>query len=137
MAHSKVFMLETMSKFSSEIMDLLKKEGVQIKDDHLRIPEDANILRADFIREGYNWLVEQYAGPYSQVKEVKNLLSEEIWDRYQKWGGFEEHRECVMLREALVELRKALVSRERPDFFKKTIIGKKLNAATKKRVSKA
>lgn len=131
MAHSKAFMLEEMHKNAGAIMTILLEEDVQIKPDYLHIPENSEKLRADFIRPAFHWLKEVYAREYYDVREVKKLLPDHIWKRYKDWGGFDEHRECVMLREALSQLRRAVVARTRPDFFKKTIIAKKFKEIAK------
>lgn len=131
MAHSKTFMLEEMHKTAGAIMTILLEEDIQIKPDYLHIPENAAKLRADFIRPAYYWLNEVYGNEYYKVREVKKLLPDHIWKRYKEWGGFDEHRECVMLRESLSVLRRAVVTRSRPDFFKKTIIAKKFKEIAK------
>lgn len=132
MAHSKSFMLDAMQQRAKEIMLLLTAEDVSIKQDHLSIPENASILRADFIRPAYHWMVEVYEVEYNDVQEIKRLLKPEIWQRYKAWGGFDEHREMVLLKARLSDLRQRLVSRDRPDFFKKTKIAKGLKRAQKK-----
>lgn len=132
MAHSKSFMLDAMREQAAKIMDLLTAEGVAIKPDHLTIPENAEKLRADFLRPGFHWLYEIHDNEYDAVIQIKKLLKPEIWQRYKEWGGFDEHREMILLRERLSDLRKRLVSRDRPDFFKKTVIAKALKRAEKK-----
>jgi hypothetical protein len=132
MGHSKSFMLDAMHKYAGAIMTLLNEEDVKIKEGHLGIPEDATILRADFIRPAYHWLLGVHDLEYNDVLDIKRLLKPEIWKRYKDWGGFDDHREMVLLQARLSELRRKLVSRERPDFFKKTLIAKGLKRAQKK-----
>ena len=120
MAHSKESMLEEMGLKGSYIMATLLEEGVTIKPDHLDIPIDALELRADFIRPAHHWLVGIYEKEYAAVRRIKKMQPDEMWARYKKWGGFEEHREVLLLKAALHTLRTLLVSRTRPDFFKKS-----------------
>lgn len=131
MAHSKVFMLQVMAEKRNEIVSTMLEEGINIKEDILNIPEGAESLRADFIRPAYHWIVDVHAREFYNVREVKKLLAPEIWTRYRTWGGFEDHREVVMLREAMSDLRQRIVSRDRPDFFKKTVIQKKMKHEAK------
>ncbi len=132
MAHSKAYMIDNMMTMGTEIMDLLMKEKITIKENALLIPENSEDLRADFIRPGFKWIMQIYETEYKKVKRVKGLLPEELWTRYRKWGGFDDHREVILLRQSLNELRMMIVSRKRPDFYKK----KKYEKA-KNRISKA
>jgi len=120
MALSKESMLEEMRLKGGAIMATLMEEDVKIKPDHLHIPEDGMKFLADFIRKAHHWLVAVYDAEYAEVRRIKKMQPDEMWARYKKWGGFEEHREVVLLNNALVTLRAKLVSRERPDFFKKS-----------------
>lgn len=113
-------MLAEMNTMGLEIMKLLKEEGTKIRDNHLVVPEDSNELRADFIRPAYKWIAEIYQNEYAKARRVKGLLSDELWKRYREWGGYEDHREMVLLRKACNALRASLVSQKRPDFYKRT-----------------
>ena len=120
MAHSKESMLEDMHLKGGAIMVLLLEEEVQIKPDQLHVPEDGADFRAGFIRAGFKWINEVYENEYAKVTRIKKMQPDEMWARYKKWGGFEEHREVVLLRDALSVLRAKIVSRSRPDFYKKS-----------------
>lgn len=120
MAHSKAYMLAEMNVMGNEIMTLLLKEETKIRKNHLIVPEGSEELRADFIRPAYKWLANIYHNEYAKARRVRGLLSDELWARYKSWGGFDEHREVVLLRKACNDLRTALVSQKRPDFYKRT-----------------
>jgi len=124
-------MITNMDSMGIEIMDLLIKEDVTIKHNALVILEDSEKLRADFIRPGFKWISEVYSIEYKKVKRVKGLLSEELWKRYKEWDFFEDHREMILLRQSLNELRTAIVSRKRPDFYKKKKYEKQKNRVSK------
>jgi hypothetical protein len=113
-------MLEEMTLKCGAIMTTLGEEDVTIKVDQLHIPEDADQLRADFIRPAYYWVGSLYETEYAEVKRIKDMQTAEMWARYKKWGGFEDYREVLLLNAALSELRAKIVSRSRPDFFKKS-----------------
>lgn len=92
----------------------------KVKEAHLIVPENAEELRADFIRPAFYWIQEVYIGEYTDYKRIRDLCTEEIWTRYFLWTpDFDDHREMIMLRHAASALRKRIVSRTRPDFFKK------------------
>lgn len=129
MAHSKVSMLSDMSTQGIEIMDTLVREGVSIKPEHLNVPDGSEDLRADFIRPAYHWVADLYESEYTEITRIKAMQPDEIWSRYKLWGGFEDHREVVLLKEALNALRTKLVSRKRPDFYKKSTREKAFKAA--------
>ncbi len=125
-------MLRTMRMYAHDMKASLG-ECESLKTDILDVPEDADKLKADFIKSGYKWICEIRIGAWKVYRDVKILLSEEQWERYKNWGSMEEHREMVMLRESLVALRKAVKHRDRPDFYKKG----KLNAALRKHAGKS
>lgn len=120
MAHSKESMLEEMRLKGGAMIATLLEEDVNIKPDQLHIPEDADKFRADFIRPAHHWLVEVFATEYAEVRRIKRMQPDEMWARYKSWGGFEEYREVTLLNKALSTLRKRIVSRTRPDFYKKS-----------------
>lgn len=120
-------MLRTMRMHAHDMKGAIAEcEG--LKDDILDVPDDAEKLKVDFIKPAYAWICELRTIVWKKYRDVKNLLSDTLWERYKQWGGFEDHRECVLLRESLVAFRKAVRHRDRPDFYKKG----KLNAALKK-----
>ena len=105
-----------------------------IKEGYLQVPEYAEICRSEFIIAAHKWLEDIHEGVYKVVMDVRKLLPETLWNRYKAWGeDFDEHREVKMLKEALVIFRKAIVSRKRPDFFKRG----KYNAELKRRTKKS
>ena len=120
MAHSKESMLEEMRLKGGAIMAMLTEEEVTIKPDHLHIPEDAIELRADFIRPAYYWLGGIYEKEFVEVRRIKKMQPDEMWARYKRWGMSDDYREVTLLKSALHALRTILVSRTRPDFFKKS-----------------
>lgn len=120
MGHTKDSMLEEMRLKGGAMMATMLEEDVSIKVDQLHVPEDATDLRADFIRPAHHWLVQVYAKQYAEVRRIKKMQPDEMWARYKNWGGFEEYREVLLLKDALSTLRSTIVSRKRPDFYKKS-----------------
>lgn len=121
MGHSKAFLLEDMRRKAGEIMAVLVGEDVSIKPDHLLLEDgDIDHLKITFIRPGFYWIRGVYEEEYEEVNKIKKLLPDHLWARYKSWGGFDEHREVVLLKDALIKLRAKVVSRDRPDIFKKS-----------------
>ncbi len=109
-----------------------------IKEEYLQVPENAEICRSEFIIAAHKWLEGIHEGAYKAVMAVRKLLPETLWDRYKAWGeDFSEHREVIMLKEALVIFRKAIVSRKRPDFFKRGKYNGEIKRRSKKSKTKA
>lgn len=102
---------------------------IKATDGYLRIPADVlEHLPEEMLAEGHRWLKAIYEGRFLKWCRVWRLRTPEMWRRYFTWGGFENHREMVMLREVSHEVRQAVVSRARPDVFKKG----KINVILKK-----
>jgi len=133
MSKSKDEMLKIIHAIEADIKPIFAE--AKIKDNHLELPENANELPATMIRAGLKWLEEIHTKEYAAVKTVKRLLPDEIWKRYEQWEGFSDHQEVVLLKEKMVLFRKVVVSRNRPDLFKKGIVNeffKKKSKDTKK-----
>lgn len=97
-------------------------DQIAVKSDHFDFvldPFKLEILPLAIIKEAREWCRELFTVEYAKILSIKKLLSDELWKRYELWGGFEEHRECVMLREALDQFRKKIVDKNRPIYFKK------------------
>jgi len=109
--------LETMG---TAIMELLIREGAVIKLKHLEVPENADHYKAEFLRDAHTWLEDVTKTQYAAARRIYAMQTPEMWARYKNWGIFDEHREVILLRKATNELRARVVSRARPDFFKKS-----------------
>jgi hypothetical protein len=116
-------------------------EQAGMKNDHFSFifeKENLSDLDIDFLQKALDWIYSIYVLEYHQVLNIKQLLSDEIWKRYQTWGGFEEHRECVLLRKSLGDFKHMITHPERPDFFKKGKLDAKLKSAKQEsKVSKS
>jgi hypothetical protein len=107
-----------------------------VKEGHLAVPKDALDFRVEFIRPAFYWIEEVYSTEYTGYKRIRDLCTEEIWSRYFLWApDFDDHREMVLLRKAASGLRKRVVARSRPDFFKKGKINEQVKI--KKRADSA
>lgn len=135
MAKSKVAMLEEMGMNIGVMNPLLTKAGCQ-SIVLIDCCSEQSTLPATFIREGYKWLAELYSTVYADVVAIRRLLPEEHWDRHEAWGE-EDLREVIMLKNALILLRKAWISQKRPAFFKKVGMKDELQRASKKINSKS
>lgn len=110
-------------------------DQVGIKKDHFSFcieKEGLEDLDTEFLEVASDWIDTVYILLYGDILQIKKLLSEETWKRYQTWGGFEEHRECVLLRGALDRFKEMITSKDRPDFFKKGKLDAKLKSTKSK-----
>lgn len=101
----KIDMLtEIKERLSSKAIQLCKIPESKLKVDESRSYED--------IHEALIWIRHL---PIDAVMEIRNLLSEEIWQRYELMDC-EDFREIILLNERLSILKIALS--KRPNFFK-------------------
>ena len=105
-------------------------------DGYLDVPQSSEELLINYIRAGYKWLDDIYQNEYKKVLNIWKLLPKAIWERYKTWGDFSEHRESVLLKEAIINFKKTIKRKSRPDFFKKGNINAKIKAIIKKRSGK-
>jgi len=115
--HSKEHMLTVMASHLTAMDTALKHAN--IKEGHLAITEKAAELPVTMIREAFHWVEELFQCEFHGYQKVRKLCTEEIWTRYLAWEDFADHREVVLLKKAAFLLRQKVVSRKRPDFFKK------------------
>jgi len=114
MALSRV---KTIERINDMLADMAKLFDIgKIKPVFVHV--DSAILPAELVREGYQWLVAVHQGPFQQVLNIWKLCPEQVWDRYFLFGGFEEHREMMLLHKALVHLKKSMY--RRPVLFTKS-----------------
>ena len=79
------------------------------------------VLKAPFIREGYNWLLKINNNEGLKLIKIRSLCTQDQWKKYKMFGDCsEQFREVKMLREAQDNLYTAIRSQKRPKFFKKT-----------------
>lgn len=110
-----------------EIADLLTEmrpafERIGVKRNFPFLHPRSNELPSDIIIEAWRWLKYLHAGVYADYMRVRKLLPEEIWKRYALLGGFENHREVVMLRDAGKLVRSHVTHVARPSLFKRSFV---------------
>ena len=101
-----------------DLMEPLLIEA-NIPEDYLDFPEDAKYFEQHVIEVAHKWILGIYNKEYREAKAIKSLLSEEMWERYRTWADFGDHREVVLLTEAIQKLRKIMMTGSRPELFKK------------------
>jgi hypothetical protein len=87
--------------------------------DYLEFPNEAKYFDTKILTTALEWLQRVYSFEYKNAKDIKALLTEEMWTRYKNWGEFDEHQEALLLTERLQLLKKAIVRADRPDLFKR------------------
>jgi hypothetical protein len=108
-------------------------EEAKIRENYLFVDPEAINFDLKVITEAFNWIQKIHDREYQKAKEIKMLLPEETWIRYKSWGAdFADHREVILLNEALQKLRKVIVSSTRPDLFKNSKVKSFLKKLMKK-----
>ena len=109
--------------------DLMVEAGY--KSNFLDFPEGVELVSPHYLETGYYWLRDIHGHEWRAAKGIKDLLKQEIWDRYDTWGGYEDHAEMRLRKET----RKALKLRykTRPLLFRK---GKLANVIKKAKAKK-
>ena len=127
MGRSKVEIVDKMRDLLIEMRPLITKSGVP--HGRLVIPQDASeLVKIDLLRPALEWLVDIHNLEWEAARKARALCTEEVWDRMEKWDDFHDHREAIILRNALKGLRKECVNRNRPVFWRKS----KINGIIKK-----
>ena len=130
-ARSKADMVADMRDKSNDIRKFFS--WAHIEDHYLHIPENAARYPMKFIRPGYKWLCDIFTNQLDEVIEIWRKLPESNWE-LAKALNRTETREFKILRARLAHLRAVVIAKNRPDFFKKTMIAKQekvLNANEK------
>ncbi len=98
---------------------MIQKTG--LRRDLLQIHKDVNTFSMVFIRDGYKWIKAIYENIHIECLQIRASVSEEQWASYQTMSamGTDEFTEVVLMNKALAKLRKAIVGKDRSDFFKR------------------
>lgn len=107
-----------------KLVDLMTPLMIEatIPEDYFNLPEEIDLFSQNLVAEGYTWIEKIYNNEHRAAKNIKGLLSEEMWERYRLWADFGDHREVILLTEALQKFRKAVMSAKRPMIFKKSYV---------------
>ncbi len=135
MGHSKQHMVDVMNIAIEEMAAALK--FAKVKETHLVLHERTLELPVTIIREGFGWLTCVHKTQFATYQKVRALLTTEQWDRYLLWEDFEDFREVIMLRKATFEFRRCIVSRHRPNLFKKGKTNGEIKAIDRKKKAEA
>ncbi len=87
------------------------------------IHESSGLFPMVFIRPGYKWIKAIFDSEFLDCQNIRKQVSEEQWDAYAAMVGLDcdEFTEVIELNKALVQLRTAVSSKTRPDFFKRSV----------------
>jgi hypothetical protein len=124
-------MILEIKKLTSKIKTLFLEAG--IGENYFTFPDDAKHFDGKVLEEALKWTKELFIKEYKDVQTIKSLLTEEMWTRYMAWEDFSDHREVVLLNEALKKLRKKVVNGQRPDLFKRERVKVFLNRLKKEK----
>ena len=125
-------MILEINRLTDEMSGLF--EEAKIKENYLNVDPEAVNFDTEVIIEAFNWIQKIHDKEYQKAKEIKILLPEDIWIRYKSWGSdFADHREVILLNEALQLLRKTVVNSSRPDLFKNSKVKSFINKVNKQK----
>jgi hypothetical protein len=113
-------MIFEINDFNGQMEPLLIEAGVT--DEYLVLSDGVEYIDSKYLTDGYEWISIIYNTVWRNAHNIKRLLSDEMWARYEAWEDFEDAREVVLLREALTNLKKQVVNTSRPVLFKKSRI---------------
>lgn len=107
-----------------KIVDLMIPIMIEatVPEDYFNLPDEVEFFPQELLKEGYEWIERIYNKEHREAKNIKGLLSEEMWERYRQWADFGDHREVVLLTEALQKFRKTVMNAKRPMIFKKSYV---------------
>ncbi len=124
-------MISEINDFNVQMEPLLLEAGVA--DEYLLLPDGAIYVDPKYLTDGYEWISQIFSSVWRNAHNIKKLLSDEMWQRYETWEGFEDAREVVLLKEALINLKKQVVNSSRPVLFKRARIKMIIQRAKKRR----
>jgi len=132
---SKQDMVSAGAILLTELRPWMDKAGV--KQTALTITSDWERLPMSMVRDAWNWLKVIHNINLAEITKVRSLLNEDLWEKYENWGGFDDLREVQMMNEALVRLKKKVTNNDRPNFFKKTTVRDIIRTKTRQEKAKA
>lgn len=132
---SKQDMVSAMGIYLAEMRPWMDKAGVS--QTALTITAKWEMLPMSWIREAWHWIDRIRVNELRDIGKVRSLLSEDLWDKYENWGGYEDLREMCMLTKVLKAFKKEVITNGRPQFFKKTAIERFRKAKIRQEKAKA
>jgi len=119
MPRTKLELITQITTMRDEMSPMILRTG--LTRNIFLIHESSGLFPMAFVREGYKWIKAIFDGPFQKAQNVRKQVSEEQWESYATMVGLdcEEFTEVIELNKALVQLRKAVSSKSRPDFFKR------------------
>lgn len=90
----------------------------KLRESILELPKEPEQFSVELFREAYKWFKILYHDFFLPLRDVRELQSEEQWDRLELWGGFDDDEEVVLWRLGRKEFRKYINS-DRPLIIKK------------------
>lgn len=120
MSKSKAEMITEITTMVVEMRPLIAK--VFKREEHIYLHPSLVELKSAEIQLALNWVKGIHAGVFAAYQKVRALLPEAMWKRYEAWGGFDDHREVVLLAEATAAFKKALGNGRIPTILKKSHI---------------
>lgn len=103
-------------------------EEAKIKFSYVQMPEEKGHIPTHCLEEGLAWLIRLHDNQFAACLETKKLVPEDQWEMYRMLD-MSGSREMLDLNKNFRDLRKVVISKERPAVFRR----KKFNAPKAKR----
>lgn len=103
-------------KLACEMMPILTE--AKIKESYLELPEEPASVPMAYLKEGLRWLMALHANEYQACLQTKALIPSDQWEMYRMLD-MQGSREMIDLSKNFRDLRKKIISKDRPSLFRK------------------
>ena len=121
-----IAIIESVGEMSEDIKD------AKIKENYLEVTSQNRQLHYKYLLEAFKWLQNIYRNEHKEVRRIKALCPKQVWKNYELMGC-DELEEVIMLKKALQDFRKVVVSRNKPIFFIRSKVDGIIRKAAKAR----
>ena len=115
---TKVEMVDEIKEFLKRMEPMVKL--TEMKRNLLQIHENSVLFPVKFIKPGLDW-IRDIGYIWLECLKIRRQCTEDQWTSYKALSGLDtdELTEVVQMNRILAKLRKAISSKNRPDFFKR------------------
>lgn len=129
---TKLQMIAEIKDMKDEMEVMVQKTG--LTRNIFLIHESSVLFPMVMVRAGYKWIKAIFDGEFLAAQNIRKQVCESQWASYAAMAGMgtEELTEVIEMNKALVQLRTAVSSKTRPDFFKRSAQRVEFKRAKKK-----
>lgn len=127
---SRASMVSSIFAFGMKMKNILAE--AKIKFEYVLLPDDISNIPTVYLEEGLKWIKAIHDNEYQACLKTKALIPEDQWELY-KFMDMEGSREMIDLKKSFRDLRKRIISKERPIVFRKKRFNAKSQRSGKQR----